>query len=121
MKRCNPNQKPSLDVCPQQYCFSWVPPGGKADLSGKAYDSFEEAIEACDNGVVFPKGGCAAPFGPCIRGTGSPEDKDCYEPFNSNLEKSGLPELFFCKPETLDEEDQVQYKIMATELWESNA
>lgn len=121
MKHWNPNQKPSLDKCPEHYCFCWVPPGGSADLSGKVYDSLEEAVESSKRGVVFLNGGCAAPLGPCKRGTSSSKDNDCYEPSNRCLKKSGLPELFFCDPESLDKADQTQYELMANELWDKNA
>lgn len=121
MKHWNPKQRPSLEECPKHYCFSWVPPGGSADLSGKVYDSFKEAVEGSKKGVAFLRGSCAAPFGPCKRATGDAKDNDCYEPFNSRLKKSGLPELFFCNPEALDEEDQIQYQLMAIKLWSKNA
>jgi hypothetical protein len=117
MKEWNLNQRPSLNVCPEKYCFCWVPPKGTADLSGKIYDSFEEAVSASATRVVFLHGGCAAPFGPCKRGTKSEADKDCYEPFESCLRKANLPELFFCDPQNLEEEDQKQYESMAKELW----
>lgn len=121
MKHWNPKHRPSVDECPKHYCFNWVPPGGSADLSGKVYDSFEEAVEGSKKGVVFLKGGCAVPFGPCRRGTGNSRDNDCYEPHNSCLKSSGLQELFFCNPENLDEEDQVQYNSMARKLWDTNS
>jgi len=118
MKQWNSNQKPPLNICPEHYCFCWVPPKGSADLSGKVYDSFEEAVAAAKTGVVFLHGGCAAPFGPCKRISKSEADKDCYEPYNSCLKKADLPELFFCDPKNLEEEDQVQYASMAKLLWE---
>lgn len=62
MKKWNINQKPSLTVCPEQYCFFWVPSGGSADLSGATYDSFEEAVEAAKQGQVFSDGGCSCSF-----------------------------------------------------------
>ncbi len=115
------DQKPSLDKCPEEYCFCWVPPGGTADLSGKVYDSFDEAVSASNHGVVFLNGGCAAPFGPCKRESKNSNDNDCYEPFNSILKKSGFPELFFCNPLNLDEQDKSEYELMAKELWDKNA
>jgi len=117
MEKWNAKIKPSLDVCPKGYCFNWVPPKGKADLSGKVYDSFEEAVAANKQGVTFLHGGCAAPFGPCRRGTLNQSDSDCYEPFESILRKNGLPELFFCNPSSLVDEFKEEYTAMAKELW----
>ena len=120
MKKWNVNQKPPLAECPKHYCFCWTPPGGTADLSGKAYDSFEEAVNSKTR-VTFLHGGCAAPFGKCIRETCSGTDRDCYEPHNSVLKENGLPELFFCDPENLDIEDQKEYNAMARLIWRENA
>jgi hypothetical protein len=119
VKNWNKKEKPQLNICPERYCFCWVPPGGKADISGKVYDSFEEAVEASNNGVTFLKGGCAAPFGPCRRETKKSEDDDCYEPFESVLNKDGLPQLFFCDPENLIDECVDEYNSMAKKLWGS--
>jgi hypothetical protein len=117
MKEWNLNQRPSLSICPENYCFFWVPPKGSADLSGKIYDSFEEAISATSNRVVFLHGGCTAPFGPCKRATKSEADKDWYEPCEPFLRRANLPELFFCNPQNLEEPDQKQYEFMAKQLW----
>jgi hypothetical protein len=116
-----PSQKPDLSICPKQYCFNWAPPKGKADLSGKVYDSFEEAITASQSGVTFLHGGCAATFGPCRRGTNNSTDRDFYEPFESILRRNNLPELFFCNPEFLDNEFSEEYQVMAEKLWGKNA
>ena len=121
MKKWHINQKPSLSECPEHYCFCWTPPKGTADLSGKVYDSFEEAVAESNNRVTFLHGGCAAPLGPCNRLTKKPEDRDSYEPFESVLRKNELPELFFCNPDNLDSDDQAQYKLMAAGIWEENA
>jgi hypothetical protein len=117
MKQWNLNQRPLLSACPEQFCFCWVPSKGSADLSGKIYSSFEEATSATPLGVAFLHGGCAAPCGPCKRITKSESDSDCYEPFESVLKKANLPELFFCNPELLEEQDQKQYQTMAEQLW----
>ncbi len=109
-----------LNECPQKYCFCWVAAGGKANLSDTEYDSFEEAVSS-DNQVIFLHGGCSRPLGiKCRRETKCPEDADMYEPFNSVLKRNGYPELFFCNPDTLDDEDRVKYDAMAKHFWESD-
>ena len=110
-------EKPSLEGCPEKYCFCWTPPGGTADLSGKEYDTFEGAIDTSKKGVTFIHGGCAAPLGPCRRGTKNLNDRDNYEPFERVLKKYGLPNLFFCNPDNLAKEYIEEYKIMAKKLW----
>ncbi|MCL1038242.1 hypothetical protein L2750_13925 [Shewanella submarina] len=119
-KNWNIDEKPSLEECPRHYCFCWTPPGGEADLSRKIYDSFADAVSS-PNRVTFLHGGCAAPFGPCKRETKSNLNHDCYESHNRVLKKHELPELFFCNPENLDEEDKEKYKKMAKTIWSSNA
>ena len=115
------SKKPSLKDCPEKYCFCWTPPGGTADLSGKEYDSFDEAINASINGVTFIHGGCAAPIGPCRRITKNPNDRDSYEPFERLLKQDGLPELFFCNPDFLTNEHIEKYRNMAKDLWGESA
>lgn len=117
MKHWKPNTKPETDICPEHYCFCWVPPKGKADLSGIAHDSLVEVIKASNEGPVFLHGGCASPIRPCIRETKNPMHNDSYEPFNSVLKINNLPELFFCHPELLDEDDKNEYTKMTKELW----
>jgi hypothetical protein len=121
MDKWDTENKPPLDVCPKHYCFNWVPPKGKADLSGKVYDSFEDAVAESERMVTFLHGGCAAPFGPCRRGSKNPNDSDCYEPFESVLRKNNLPELFFCDPASLIDEFIEEYEAMAKSLWGPNA
>ncbi|WGS85931.1 hypothetical protein ACQE3E_21870 [Methylomonas sp. MED-D] len=117
MKKWDVNEKPKFDFCPEQYCFCWTPPGGTADLSGKSYGSFEDAVAAINNGVTFLHGGCAALFRPCQRETNNPTDKDCYEPHESILRKDQLPELIFCNPENLDDEFIREYNEMTNKIW----
>lgn len=120
MKKWNTSVKPPLDECPKHYCFCWVPPGGEGDLSGKVYDSCEEAVDP-EKKVLFLHGGCAAPFGKCRRETKQSLDADRYEPFNRVLKRQGLPELYFCDPSNLTEEDRVEYQEMANLIWDKNA
>lgn len=119
-KKWNIDQKPSLEECPEHYCFCWTPPGGTADLSGKVYDSLSDAITSQDR-VTFLHGGCSAPFGRCRRETKSTLDNDYYEPHNWGLKKHELPELFFCNPDNLDNEDKEEYEKMANIIWRENA
>ena len=86
-------------------------------MSGKTYDSFSEAVDSGKRGVTFPEGGCGAPIGICKRESQNPDDDDLYEPEEYNLQKAGLPELFFYDPENLVEEYRDEYLIMAEELW----
>jgi len=120
MQEIDLNKKPSLNICPQRYCFFWTSSGGKADMSGKTYESFEEAIEASNTGVTFINGGCACSFGKCYRDTDNSADKDWYEPNNRYLKKAKLPELFFCNPDNLLTDDKNEYKVMANKLWNLN-
>jgi len=92
--------RPFLGICPKHYCFHWLPPKGKADLSGKVYNSFEEAVAQSEM-VTFLHGDCAAPFGHCRRDPNQEGGGERYEPHNSMLRDAGLPELFFCDPSVL--------------------
>ena len=116
MKVWDINKKPSLDECPMHFCFCWTPPKGAADLSGRQYDSFKDAVTS-DSRVTILHGGCAYPLGKCIRETGCDSDGDHYEPHNSVLKKQGLPELFFCNPKELSDSDMLDYRKMASEIW----
>lgn len=40
----DPSECPPSDVCREYYCCHWVEPGGSVDLTGRTYDSIEEAI-----------------------------------------------------------------------------
>ena len=112
--------RPSLGICPKHYCFHWIPPRGKADLSGRVYNSFEEAVDQSKM-VTFLHGGCAAPFGHCRRDPNQEGGCERYEPHNSMLRDAGLPELFFCDPSVLDDEDKKEYEEMAEALWGRHA
>ena len=117
MKKWEIQIKPSKDECPRHYCFYWTPPGGSADLSGREYDSFEKAVSS-DRRVTFLHGGCAYPLeGRCRRESKDMNDSDHYEPSNRILKEPNLPELFFCNPDFLTEEDQEEYRRMANTLW----
>lgn len=89
------HQKPPADFCPGRYCFLWVPPGGAADLSGRTYSSFQEAITRRADWTEFPQGGCGCRFGVCTRLDPVAGDHDWYEPFEPALERDGLPWFYF--------------------------
>ena len=40
-------------------------------------------------------------------------DNDLYEPEEFCLQKAGLPEMFFCDPKYLNENDRSRYRVMA--------
>ena len=40
----DPSECPPSDVCREYYCCHWVEPRGSVDLTGRTYDSIEEAI-----------------------------------------------------------------------------
>jgi hypothetical protein len=87
--------KPPAHVCPRRYCFHWVPLGGTADMSGRTYHSFEEAIARRDGRTEVPDGGCGCAFGLCTRLDPVNGDQDWYEPFEPALEQVGLPWFYF--------------------------
>ncbi len=87
--------KPPAEVCPGRYCFQWIPPGGAADMSGRKYGSFEEAIARREGWEQFPQGGCSCAFGLCTRLDPVAGDCDWYEPCEPALERDGLPWFYF--------------------------
>ena len=108
--------KPLADFCPGRYCFQWVPPGGAADLSGRAYSSFQEAITRRADWIELPQGGCGCGFGVCTRFDPIAGDSDWYEPDEQALERDGLPWFYFI-PST----DKLVPKFHARYLRESQA
>lgn len=86
--------KPPADVCPQGYCFFWMPAGGRADISRRLYDSVEDAL-AHGDWVEFPEGGCNCRWGVCRRFDPVGGDRDWYEPCEPHLERDGLPWFYF--------------------------
>ena len=112
-------KKPPRNICPRQFCFNWVPPDGWADLSGKLYGSFEEAIYQPEDKTYFPDGGCGAgAFGPCCRVHDTPEAHDLYEPHEYQLKHANLPWFYFIPtPEKLAEEFREEYIHESEKLW----
>lgn len=119
MKKWNPKSKPDTAVCPEQFCFHWVPPGGAADLSGREYDSAEAAIDASNRWTTFPEGGCAfrPDLGKCMRNDIQRGLKDVYEPHEPNLDDAGLPWFYFTTKESLAEEFHEDYDRDSEAWW----
>ena len=61
------NIKPSMCVCPKEFCFFW------------------DSVEL----------NCRESFGKCLRDQKSLSDRDCYEPCEPELERAGLPWFYF--------------------------
>lgn len=114
----NKHTRPPPSVCPQRYCFHWVPPGGAADMSGRAYDTFAEAITPREDWVKFPDGGCGCCFGKCSRIEPGPDASDWYEAETYNLKEAGLPWFYFISSlANLIEERHEEYLRESRELW----
>ncbi len=110
--------RPPADFCPGRYCFQWVPPGGAADMSGRTYRSFREAIARRDGWVDFPQGGCGCGVGLCTRLDPVDGDSDWYEPCELALERDGLPWFYFIPSvEKLAPEFHERYLGESQALW----
>jgi hypothetical protein len=83
--RWNPNERPPPNVCPERYCFFWIPPGGRAHQKGRW--------------VSFPEGGCSCSLGICTRLPGAKGERDYYEPCEPELDADGLPHTYFISHE----------------------
>lgn len=111
--------KPPADFCPGRYCFMWVPPGGPADMSGRSYDSFQEAVTRRDDWVEFPQGGCSCSIGLCTRIDPFGGDRDWYEPCEPALERDGLPWFYFIPSiDKLAPEFHERYLRESQALWD---
>jgi hypothetical protein len=113
----DPLVRPPEGVCPKEYCFHWVPPGGLADLSGRKYASREEALATFREWTPFPNGGCACTFGVCKRLETDNGDQDFYEPCEPRLEEAGLPWFYFCTLECLRSEFHERFLREAEQQW----
>lgn len=110
--------KPPVDVCPKQYCFLWVPPGGSADLTGRLHNSLAEAIKLWDDSTEFPDGGCRCQFGVCTRLDTVAGDHDWYEPNEPALKRDGLPWFYFIpSTDKLVQECHERYLRESQALW----
>jgi hypothetical protein len=109
--RYDPRKRPPSNICPERYCFFWMAPGDRADISGGPYSSLEEALREATL-TPFPEGGCSCRFGICTRlsaATGRQVHRpppsrqhfpvenirDWYEPCEPALERDGLPDDYF--------------------------
>ncbi|HVK16522.1 MAG TPA: hypothetical protein VM533_06205 [Fimbriiglobus sp.] len=87
-------------------------------MSGRQYQSFDEAIVRCDDWVEFPRGGCACGFGVCTRLDPVAGDHDWYEPCEPALERDGLPWFYFIPSvDKLAPEFHEQYLRESQALW----
>lgn len=112
------HKKPPVDVCPEQYSFHWVPPGGLADMSGRLHNSIEEALARRDSWVEVPDGGCVCRFGVCTRLDPVAGDHDWYETCEPELERDGLPWFYFIPSvEKVDSESREEYLRESQALW----
>src|ERR1043165_9978148 len=95
------HRRPPANTCPQEFCFHWVVPGGKASPPGRKYGSSLEALQDSPNWPVWPEGGCACGLGVCTRLDPVNGDRDYYEPHEVSLERAGLPRFYFSTLECL--------------------
>jgi hypothetical protein len=110
--------KPPADLCPEIYCFHWVPAGGAADLSGRTYSSFQEAVTRRADWIEFPQGGCGCGFGVCTRMDKVAGDHDWYESDNLALKQDGLPWFYFIpSTDNLRTEFHESYLRESQALW----
>lgn len=91
----DPKKRPSSGVCPEKFCFHWVPAGGMADMTGASYPSLQEALKANSRWTSFPEGGCACTWRVCARLDRKKGTRDFYEPCEPVLEDAGLPWFYF--------------------------
>ena len=113
----NPHERPPPDTCPERFCFHWVPPGGSADLTGRKYDSIEEALSVRDDWTMLPNGGCGCCFGVCTRADPA-GDTDWYEPEEQALKQAGLPWFYFVSSvHKLANDFRERYISESTTLW----
>jgi hypothetical protein len=113
--------KPPSDFCPGKYCFMWVPPGGKADMSGRSYKSLEKAFANQKDWVSFPKGGCSCSRGICTRIDPVNGDGDFYESCGPALKEDGLPWFYFISSvANLAKPFHEEYVRESQKLWGEN-
>ncbi len=91
----NPADRPAADICPKQFCFHWLLPGGMAETSGRRFKSVRDAAKS-GFWLSYPDGGCACTYGVCTRLDAESGISDCYEPNEKELAKNGLPWFYFC-------------------------
>lgn len=112
----DPKKRPSSGVCPERFCFHWVPPGGMADMTGEEHASFEEAIAVNSRWTSFPEGGCACIWGRCIR-SDRKGSRDFYEPNEPVLADEGLPWFYFLTLRNLSSDLHDRFRREAAALW----
>lgn len=114
----NKDVKPPAGVCPERYCFHWVPPGGAVDMSGRSRASVEDAMAHPDAWKRIPEGGCGRTSGACKRLDPVAGDYDAYEPCEPTLDRDGLPWFYFiADADRLVPELRERYRRESRELW----
>jgi hypothetical protein len=119
----NKNIKPSLDICPEQYCFFWAKQGDFMDTSGVAHESLDKAFEYLshnDGWLEVKQSRCSCRFGTCKRLGLNKDDRDWYEPCEPELKKDGLPWFYFISSiDKLTSEARKKYLKDSKEYWNS--
>lgn len=113
----DPTQRPPAAVCPKSFCFNWVPAGGVADMTGKTYSTFTEAVSPKAYWTSFPSGGCGSIFGRCTRKDPENGDRDCYEPCEPNLRAAGLPWFYFSTTDNLHSDFHERFLRESEAYW----
>ena len=87
-------------------------------MSGRVYDSLNEAILEIGEWTELPKGECGCAFGLCTRVDAANGDHDWYEPSEPNLARADLPWFYFIPSiENLDGEFHKAYLKESQSLW----
>jgi hypothetical protein len=84
------HSKPDALICPREYCFHWVAPGG--DFAPGLSDDLDSAL---GRAVPSDTGRCSCTFGACVRSEPAGQNRDWYEPHEPNLLAAGLPWFYF--------------------------
>jgi hypothetical protein len=117
MMEWDKHERPPVGVCPQEYCFHWVVPGGMTSPPGRKYKSTLEAFQDSKNWLAWPEGGCACEKGCCTRLDPVNGDRDYYEAHDLRLEAAGLPWFYFNTLENLRADYHERFLRESQELW----
>jgi hypothetical protein len=90
----NADTRPPPNICPERYCFFWIPPGGCAVTTGKPFQAVDAEVKD-STFTSFPNGGCSCSLGVCTRLKGKKGEHDFYEPCEPELDADGLPHNYF--------------------------
>src|SRR2546428_268420 len=103
------HRRPPANVCPREFCFYWVVPGGMAATPGRVYESSQEMLMDWSNWKIYSEGACICPLGRCTRLDPVAGDRDFYESENPALEDAGLPWFYFHTTKNLHPEFREQF------------